>query len=383
MVTFVTLCSLALTQVGRVSAVTYDGTPPTQPTSVSAVTQNSPSLRIVISWSPATDNIKVTRYNIYKNGTFLTSPSGVGTTYTDTAVATGQSYTYSVQAGDGDGNNSPQSDTISILATNGEVSRIVSPNSLTPNVPTSPAVSTPSVTSYYTSSGVHEDSQQTDHPESVGLTAYEDKLEVSWKNPNGNAFKSVRVIKKDTSFPVSVTDGKVICDSLLVMSCIDRDVMPKKTYYYGVYATDQSYLASKIINVSGMLIEKKEKTSPIVVVPQKNTLQSTTVTPEARPQGLPSADASTAKSAFTKTLQVGSIGQEVLLLQKFLNTHGYVIASSGPGSKGFETTSFGRATEKALRAYQCQKKIVCYGTPASTGYGMVGKTTRMYLNTKE
>jgi hypothetical protein len=350
--TFISLCALTLTQVSHVSAITYDGNAPTAPTSVTAVTQNSPSLRIVISWSAATDNIKVTRYNIYKNGTFLISPSGVGTTYTDTAIATGESYTYSVQAGDGDGNNGLQSDSIQIVATSGEVSRLVSPNSLTPNVPTSPAVSTPSVTSYYTSSGYQNEAPQKDHPESVGLIAYADKMEVTWKNPIGNAFKTVRVIKKETSFPVSVTDGKVICDSILVTTCIDRDVTPKKTYYYGVYAADQSYIASKIINVSGSLIEKKPSVS----------------------------ETAATKSMFTKTLQVGSVGQEVLLLQKFLNTHGFVIATSGSGSLGNETSSFGKATQKALQSYQCQRKIVCSGSPSETGYGMVGKITRMNLN---
>jgi hypothetical protein len=69
-----------------------------------------------------------------------------------------------------------------------------------------------------------------------------------------------------------------------------------------------------------------------------------------------------------------------MMLQKFLNTHGFVIASTGPGSPGNETTLFGRATQTALQKYQCSKKIVCDGTSSSTGYGMVGKTTRGYLN---
>ena len=375
---FVFLYTLTFTLSSHVRAITYDATAPTAPTSVTAVTQNSPSFRVNISWSSATDNVKVTRYNIYKNGTFLTSPSGVGTSYTDTAVTSGQSYTYSVQAGDGDGNNGPQSDTIEILAISGEVSHTASsPNVPTLNTTPSPAISTPVVTSYYTSSGYHDEVSQTDHPESVGLIAYEDKMEVTWKNPKGNAFKSVRVIKKETSFPVSVTDGKVICDSILLTSCVDKEVVKKKTYYYGVYAADQSYIASKIINVSGTLIEKKQvESAPLKSTPkpvdeamQKQTFKSAVGT-----------DATTTKSVFTKTLQLGSTDQEVLLLQKFLNTHGFVIAMSGPGSLGFETTTFGKATKKALEAYQCKRTIICTGSPRETGYGTVGKTTRLNLN---
>ena len=79
-------------------------------------------------------------------------------------------------------------------------------------------------------------------------------------------------------------------------------------------------------------------------------------------------------------MKVRSTGQEVLLLQKFLNTNGFVIAQTGPGSPGNETITFGRATQTALQKYQCSKKIVCDGTPLSTGYGMVGKTTRLNLN---
>ena len=171
------------------------------------------------------------------------------------------------------------------------------------------------------------------------------------------------MIKKATSPPLSPTDGAVICDGL-VIQCVDKEVVSGKMYYYGVYAVDQSYLASKIVTVSGSVMEKKSEAS----APPTSTLPSAPV------------PLVTSAVSFTKTLTVGSNGQEVLLLQRFLNTHGFIIATSGPGSQGNETSSFGKATEKALRAYQCSKKIVCAGTSASTGYGMVGKTTRVHLN---
>jgi hypothetical protein len=230
--------------------------------------------------------------------------------------------------------------------------------------------SVPSVTSYYTSSGVHDDTKQVDHPENVGLTAYEDKMEVTWKNPTGNTFKSVRVIKKESSYPVSPTDGKVICDTLLVTSCVDKEVIPGTIYYYGVYATDQSYLASQLVLVSGAALKKTQLPTSL----QKNSLAAEATT------SLSNTTASGTPPFFTKTLVLGSIGNEVILLQKFLNTHGFLVATSGPGGAGNETSRFGKATEKALMAYQCSKKIICEGSPTSTGYGMVGKTTRKYLN---
>ena len=369
--------SIAVFTTSSVSAVTsYDGTPPTAPTNIKATAYTSSPTRVVVTWNQAQDNIGVTRYNIYKNGTFWISPLGVGVTYTDFDVAPGQTYTYAIQAGDGDGNNGPQSELIQILVGEGSVSRVVTASSGDVSTTANTTTYTQQVSSVYDSASLKADTVQVNHPESVGMIAYDNHFVISWKNPQGNQFKSVRVIKKDTSFPVSTTDGKVICDSLLVTQCTDKDVVPGKVYYYGVYAVDKTYLTSKLILVSGTLPEKKQ----VVMQSQNNSqpagIAQTIANPNAKPQG-----ASVEKLvSFTKVLKVGSTGQEVLSLQKFLNTKGFVIAQTGPGSQGNETMTFGRATQTAVQKYQCSKKIVCDGTPNSTGYGMVGKTTRLNLN---
>lgn len=79
----------------------------------------------------------------------------------------------------------------------------------------------------------------------------------------------------------------------------------------------------------------------------------------------PSSAANTASSAslFTRNLDSGATGNDVKALQMFLNTHGYTIASSGPGSSGNETSTFGSLTKLALVKYQKAKGI----TP-SVGY---------------
>jgi fibronectin type 3 domain-containing protein len=203
------------------------------------------------------------------------------------------------------------------------------------------------------------------HPEYITLTAFDTHLAIGWKS--SPQWKSVRVIKKESSFPISIHDGKVICDSATGTQCIDKDVTSGKTYYYGVYSVDQTYMTSNLVLVSGALQSKKIVTD--TTIPAQQTTATSRVTPVQSTQ-----------AQFTKTLRVGSKGQEVLMLQQFLNVQGFVIATSGAGSKGQETTLFGRATESALKAYQCKRKIVCDGSPESTGYGVVGKTTRMYLN---
>ncbi|MEN9647282.1 MAG: hypothetical protein RLY57_86, partial [Candidatus Parcubacteria bacterium] len=81
----------------------------------------------------------------------------------------------------------------------------------------------------------------------------------------------------------------------------------------------------------------------------------------------------TSSYIFTRDLELLSTGDDVKELQKFLNTHGHVVAQSGPGSVGSETTRFGDATKAALARYQAAQGI----TPAS---GYFGPKTRAVVN---
>jgi polyhydroxybutyrate depolymerase len=76
---------------------------------------------------------------------------------------------------------------------------------------------------------------------------------------------------------------------------------------------------------------------------------------------------------LTKNLARGSSGQEVRTLQDFLSTNSYL-------SEADVTGYYGISTENAVKTYQCQKALVCSGTPLSTGYGMVGPKTREAIN---
>jgi peptidoglycan hydrolase-like protein with peptidoglycan-binding domain len=83
--------------------------------------------------------------------------------------------------------------------------------------------------------------------------------------------------------------------------------------------------------------------------------------------------ASAGKYVFNRTLSLGSTGEDVRQLQIFLNNKGYTIASSGPGSKGNESSYFGNATKKALARYQADNKIY----PSA---GIFGPLTRSFVN---
>ena len=67
----------------------------------------------------------------------------------------------------------------------------------------------------------------------------------------------------------------------------------------------------------------------------------------------------------TTDLTLGSVGEEVRTLQKLLNSLGFTVATTGPGSPGEETTYFGPATQRALIRYQEANGI----TPALGYYG--------------
>lgn len=80
---------------------------------------------------------------------------------------------------------------------------------------------------------------------------------------------------------------------------------------------------------------------------------------------------------LTRNLKRQMTGADVQWLQNFFNTHGYVVATSGYGSLGNETTYFGPRLAATVVKYQKAKGI----TPAS---GIVGTLTRaaIALDTK-
>jgi len=82
----------------------------------------------------------------------------------------------------------------------------------------------------------------------------------------------------------------------------------------------------------------------------------------------------TAISSFTRTLQVGSAGADVKLLQVLLNSDPRTqVTVSGAGSKGQETQTFGPATQKALIKFQSLYKL-------SPQTGALGPLTRAKAN---
>jgi len=88
-----------------------DRTPPSQPQNLTATAVSR--TQVQLSWDASTDNVGVTGYDIYRDGTLLASiPPPAG--YLDESVQPGTPYSYDVVARDAAGNTSLASDTASV-----------------------------------------------------------------------------------------------------------------------------------------------------------------------------------------------------------------------------------------------------------------------------
>lgn len=88
-----------------------DTEPPTAPGNVAATARNSGT--VDLTWSAATDNVGVTGYEVYRDGTPIAS-IGTPTSYTDSTVSPSTTYTYAVRARDATGNTSELSSDVSV-----------------------------------------------------------------------------------------------------------------------------------------------------------------------------------------------------------------------------------------------------------------------------
>lgn len=85
----------------------------------------------------------------------------------------------------------------------------------------------------------------------------------------------------------------------------------------------------------------------------------------------------------TKDLKLGDVDPQVKLLQIFLNTSGFPIEKTGPGSLGNETTTFGPGTKEALTKYQNAHPDLILGPQGlKHGTGILDALTRSVMQGK-
>ncbi|MFF5228843.1 fibronectin type III domain-containing protein [Dactylosporangium sp. NPDC000521] len=84
----------------------------TAPTAPSGLTASAAGTSVSLSWSPSTDNVGVTGYEVFQGSTLVGTPAG--TSFTDTGLAPSTVYTYTVKARDAAGNRSPASGAVTV-----------------------------------------------------------------------------------------------------------------------------------------------------------------------------------------------------------------------------------------------------------------------------
>ncbi|AXI76713.1 discoidin domain-containing protein [Peterkaempfera bronchialis] len=116
-----------LSQFEVYGPATGDTQAPTAPTNL-AFTQPA-SGQIKLTWTASTDNVGVTGYDIYANGTLRTSVAGNVTTYTDSQPDSA-TVSYYVRAKDAAGNQSGNSNTVTRQGATGDTQAPTAPSNL-------------------------------------------------------------------------------------------------------------------------------------------------------------------------------------------------------------------------------------------------------------
>lgn len=423
-------------RLGRVAATTFalfffavganlafatepDVIPPAVPGSIVATVV--PPLQVTVSWAAATDNVAVTGYYLYRNGTQITTINAVS--FADIVPFAGV-YSYTVAAYDAAGNVSGQSAAISKTVTldnappsaptNLAIAAVststvsstrltLSWTASTDNVGVagyrvyknnSPATSTAVTSASYAETVVpgtytyfvvaYDAAQNTAQSSPASITIITDnsspgiptnllvqatsspKAIISWASPSDNVGVKGYYLYRDSAQIANIT----------ATSYIDAN-LPPAGYIYAVAAYDfagnvsnQSPPAAITIYEASTYPTSTPTSSAPTTTPNATTTASTTVAVTLPPVITPPpAGAAT----FTLPLYVGSKNTQVMSLQSILVARGYLTSDNATGF-------FGRLTEAAVRKFQCDKQIVCAGNGASTGWGLIGAKTRAALN---
>ncbi len=110
------------------TTATPDTSAPTTPTNLRSTTETSDQINLM--WNAASDNVGVTGYRLYKNGSSTAFATTAAPGYNDTGLTADQSYQYRVSAVDAAGNESA-------LSTSLMVNTLAAPDTSAPTTPSS------------------------------------------------------------------------------------------------------------------------------------------------------------------------------------------------------------------------------------------------------
>ncbi len=155
------------------------------------------------------------------------------------------------------------------------------------------------------------------------------------------------------------------------------DLTPDTTYYYRAYSTNTA--GTTLGNIESFRTQSAPRSSGGSTAQSRvnnllamgNTTLANQIAQQYNIAITPAVNTTKSANTFTRYLQLGMSGNDIKQLQIFLNSKGYIISATGPGSKGNETTMFGSLTKKALMKFQKDNKI------SATGY--FGPLTKQFI----
>jgi peptidoglycan hydrolase-like protein with peptidoglycan-binding domain len=199
-----------------------------------------------------------------------------------------------------------------------------------------------------------------------------DAIYLQWNNPTNADFVRTIIVRKEGSAPTNRTDGTTVYEGTATRHT-DTTAVSGRTYFYALFSFDTSLNYSASVGGSTRVGALSEAQAQAQLSPNSGGATSNN-TPNTSPVCTPTGG-SGGGVTITVGLVRGSKNNSVLLLQRYLNANGFVIASSGPGSPGNESDYYGALTEAAVKRFQCARGITCSGS----GYGTVGPRTRAEL----
>lgn len=201
---------------------------------------------------------------------------------------------------------------------------------------------------------------------------------LSWANPVDTDYTQVVIYRGSTAISTPTGTPLAVVDGTTTSTYRDSDVQPSTVYVYTLFTRD----------IDGVYSDPQSITFTTAAAPtvsssrggggggggSRNTVQTTI-------QQCPTGITSSGQTVFTRNLTIGSRGDDVKALQVLLNKIGFIIASSGNGSVGNESTYFGPATKDAVIRFQnayASEILVASGVSKATGF--VGPATIKKLN---
>ncbi|MDO8572405.1 MAG: Ig-like domain-containing protein [bacterium] len=179
------------------------------PTGLLATTVSTSQINL--SWNSSTANVGVTGYNIYRNGTQIASV--VTTSYNDTNLLSGTSYSYTVSAIITGGSSSPQSSPVSATTT----AVIIVPDTTRPTVSLSTPASGTTVSNTVTVSATASDNvgvigvQFKIDNVNLGIEDTSTPYSVSWNTTSvGNGSHTLIAVARDNAGNTTTSVGSIV-----------------------------------------------------------------------------------------------------------------------------------------------------------------------------